>query len=735
MYKKLLSSVFIMFFCLIAPGFAQTEEEQRGIDGSTEADEIQKEDKESEDKSIKTISLNKIVIKGEADKMKFPVVTEDKIQAGDPQSIMDVLKNQAAILDYKGESDLVTKDDQYYMRGYHSNRFTTAIDGMVIRKTGGRQASDIVDYGFIPPWLVEKTEIIPGPHSALFPAKSIGGVLNFVTKTPKLRDTLIPDIGLSASYRSYNTQNYNGNVSGNVSHIIYDAGYQYYSTDGYLRHTAQIVNTAFGRIGYAFDNGGFVTVSATDSRADRELSVENYPGVDADDNCPLAEATYDPDYPAVIASETDNLRNIFFDWQHPTWDRTSRAYRVNMNYPTPIGIFSGDGYKHKEVKTKDYISYSDEDGFTDKESETLYWSRGGRLQYEIGFSDDHKTTLAYDLEQLYDGEEKDKRVEIQGGALQHEWKIISPLTLTLGMRYEHVLVNVSNSVITGKGEWIERKWDGYIPKSILTYDMDDIADFFRDTTVIAAVSRIWHAPDYHGLYNPQGRPTGAWLKPEEGTGYDFIFSRRVFYDLYMKAGYSFMEIRNYFAYNSEFAEYTPSGSNPVEPGQEYKDYMINLHEMHRHGVELDLNGDVFEPLNISASYSYQKYINQGNEPAGEEAASDMAKHKFNAGARYKLLKNLVLIADYSYRAKQVATYYDEEEDEEGNTVYYVEKSAIPSYQLVNLGLSFAFIDHMFGIKNAAFKVFVNNVFDEEYENARGYKMTGRTYGCSLSARI
>ncbi len=188
--------------------------------------------------------------------MVFPVVTKDKVNSGDPQSIMEVLQGQA-ILDYRGESDLIIKDDDYYLRGYSSSRFTTAYDGMVVRKTGGRQASDIVDYAFIPPWLVEKTEIIPGPQLCTVPGKfqrgraefcyqgtqNILNPLNQILTFPLHTGHTIHRITMPISAEAYH-----------ISPMTLDTSI--IQQTGTLRHTETDVQNLFGRLGYALSNGG-----------------------------------------------------------------------------------------------------------------------------------------------------------------------------------------------------------------------------------------------------------------------------------------------------------------------------------------------------------------------------------------------------------------------------------------------------------------------------------------------
>jgi len=127
------------------------------------------------------------------------VIEIDKfITIGPPSSIIDVLKTQA-IVDFRGATDLEPGVDSIYLRGFDAKRFVTAIDALTIQKTGGRKSSNIVDYSLLPTFLIDKIEILPGPHSALYDSKSIGGVLNLVSKIPERRDSLKPEAKLKAS--------------------------------------------------------------------------------------------------------------------------------------------------------------------------------------------------------------------------------------------------------------------------------------------------------------------------------------------------------------------------------------------------------------------------------------------------------------------------------------------------------------------------------------------------------
>ena len=646
---------------------------------------------------------------------------------GTPQNIVDILKDRA-IIDFRGETDLVPDDDTIYLRGFSASRFVTAIDGLTVQKTGGRKSSHIVDYALLPTWLIEKIEIMPGPHSALYPGKSIGGVLNLITKTSKKYPTLKPDVNVTTSYQSYNTQNHNINLQGGVHSFTYDVGYQKYLTDGYLRNNEADIDTVFGRIGYILPSEGHITLSASFTDADREIPVKN-PGKNQVDN----SIDYDSDYPDVTSSSFDPI-------DQPTWDKEATSYRLNYKQPTPIGLWTLGAYKSKENRERNYWEFNEtENKYKYTEWETIWWQHGGRIQDEIRFGENHVTIVGFDMAQMYDNGpgEKRKRIDNRGGYLQHEWTIMPGLNLTAGLRYEDINVWVQNynsstgeNYIAGRENWIERNWDQFVPKSFLTYELDDISEMLRDTSLSFGVSKIWRAPDYHGQYNGQGIPSGAWLEPEHGIAYDFVFTRRLWNDVNLKMGYAFYEIKDFIASNRDYDKYDPRrGNRPNVPyGQEYKDYKINLEKVYRHGVEVELNGHLLENLSFYLAYAYQEFDNKGSEPAGETELDKRAKHRVNAGLRFDLFENTLLMLDYSYQSKEVT----EVSEPIGQDEWYFTEVQIDPYHMVDFGIEQTLFKDFGMMKEACLKFYIKNLFDEEYQDASGYPATDRTYGVALS---
>ena len=682
-----------------------------------------------------TYKLEEVVVteeKKEAEVTYSPEKTTINIDAcqtaGASNFIEDIIKAQP-ILDYRGASDLspggvTTRDNTIWMRGFTSYRFVTAIDGSNLQKTGGRN-SYIVDYSLLPSFLFEKVEILPGPHSALYPGKSIGGVVNLITRTPERYDTLKPTVKSTTGYKSYGTYSQSTSVRGGAGDFIYDAGYQKYATNGYLRNSAVDMDTFSGRVGYILPSDGYISFTVTNTNANREVPTKNDSSLD----------DYDNSYPEVTASS-------FYQWQNPEYDETSASYRLNYNQETPVGLLDLNMYYSEEDRERDYLAKKSSGDTYDASWEAKWHQQGGKIQDTIEFSDSQTSTVGAELEQCFDrfdgpsySTPDKKRVEIISGFAQHQWNIIPRLTLTAGLRYEHVdawidnlSVSTGELLITGESRWIERSWDGWLPKSFLTYELDNLAPGLRDTSVSLGVSRIWRAPINFGEFNPRQIPTGAWLEAEHGVGYDLVLSRRIVNDIQLKADYSYYEIKDYIAWNWDYAEYTPSSNNPVTSGMEYKDYCINLDKVIRHGIEIQLSGHILDDLSFYCGYAYQTFDSKGGEPAGEAELDDFAKNRVNAGLRYDLFENTQLLLDYKYQDEQVI----QKGEEVTPGVWEFSKIAIDAYHIFDLACEQRLFKNWGVFKDGEIKLYINNLFDNTYENLSGYPATDRTYGISLS---
>lgn len=690
-----------------------------------------------EDGEVVDLGTIQIMEKGERQIIQLEpekdVINVDSLKApSTPSNLADIVKRHPSI-DFRGLTELMPEADSFFMRGFDGRRFSTSLNGLTLRQSGGRKSSHIVDYGaLLPVWMIEDIEVIPGPHTALYPAKSVGGVINVIPRQPKRLETAKPEINLGLSYSSYETHNHHFDVHGGKDGAIYDAGVQKFVTDGYLRNSAADINTYYARGGYVFKDQGHLTLSALYVDADREVPIRNDPN---DPN-----SSYDSDYPTVERNYSE-----FYDWQDPTWDKEAYSYDLHFQKPTSLGILSATASYREESRDRAYYNRRGGPIFDDS-WETRWRHQGLRITDEFNAGESHAVTVGVEGTQLFDGYGETnwpndyndhERMTTWAAFGENSWDITSSLNLRIGLRYEEVRVQVNNfsaqtgaNYITGRGDWIEREWGSLLPKSFLTWKLDGLADPLRDTSISLGVSRIWRAPDNHGEINPQGRPSGAWIDPEHGMGYDLTFKRRLWGDLQGKLNFSYYQIDDFIAHNSQFANYTPSGGNPVTPGQEYKDWVINLDRMDRKGAELQISGHIIEPLSFYLGYAYTRFENKGDEPAGKTVMEGRAEHQVNAGLIYSLFENTKLLIDYTYQDNEIS----EVGIETAPDVWVFSPAAVSAYNLVDVAVEQTLFTKSKHLEKGTLKLFVNNLFGENYDTVEGYPGLDRTFGAALTLK-
>jgi iron complex outermembrane receptor protein len=398
---------------------------------------------------------------------------------GSPQNVLDILK-QSPSIDFRQASDLAPAEDGVQMRGFDSRMFVTALDGLAVQKIGGYWGQHYLDFSGIPLADIKEIEIIPGPHTALYPGKAIGGVINLTTQRPKRWDTLRPNAELSTSYGTYDTRNHFARVDGGYEALNYGLSYRDYSTDGYLRNNAADIDTIAGRIGLLLPSDGFVRLSGSHTDKLREVPVINDP----------SRADYDSSYPVV--EKIYNSRAGGQPSAHPRREKDLSLVRLDAEQPSSWGDWKLGIYRKKEDQAY-------KNSTTDNAAETDWLTWQGKLQNDFSLGN-HDLTLGVDAARLFmedDGEDQE-RERTYAAFAEDEWRILPTLTLKTGLRYEYQTIWWFNeNVRTGKpidpskGENIEKDYSQLVPKSFLTYELDRWADAMRDTSISLGVSRIW----------------------------------------------------------------------------------------------------------------------------------------------------------------------------------------------------------------------------------------------------
>lgn len=208
-----------------------------------------------------------------------------------------------------------------------------------------------------------------------------------------------------------------------------------------------------------------------------------------------------------------------------------------------------------------------------------------------------------------------------------------------------------------------------------------------------------------------------------------MLTRRIWKDINLKVDFSYYEINDYVVSadsKSSYYKKSPWGRRK-----------INLDKVIKEGVEVEINGHIIDPLSFYVSYAYNdwRYKGPNTGPAGVagEKLGDRAKNRVNAGLRYNLFENTLLLLDYKYQDEQIAEVC--EEDPPGSDFWDCYDNPMDSYDVFNFAIEQTLFKKRGFIKDAVLKFYVNNLFDEDYENSRGYPMTDRTYGGALSFKF
>ena len=646
---------------------------------------------------------------------KTEVFIDDYTISSQPFNVLDVLKDRAMI-DFRGQSDLVPESDTFQMRGFDSRQFLMAVDGLVIQRTGGWWGDHNLEFSTVPMTSLDSIEFFYGPHSALYDGKAFGGVINLKTKKPKIYD--VPDFegSMSFSYKSYNTQSQTLSLQGGVDRFNMGVSFERYLTDGYLRNNAAEIESVAGRIGYNLPSDGFIQFSWSYSDLMREIPSSNDPG----------RSDYDSAYPIVLASDVSTR------WQNPS-DNCRRDYdgyslRLDFNQPSNwgtwiVGAYYTDEGQHYNRDGYDYSSY-----------DTNYVSYGGLIKNEFSLSQSHDIVVGMDTAHLYQ-KYTEQIVETWAGYVQDKWAIAPSLTLTTGLRYEYVTIwwdnwssDRNDYLDTSRPtKLIEKNYNQLVPKSFLTYELDQWAAWLRDTSLSLGVSKIWTPRDYCEVCS---WGSGVEVDPTHGVGYDFVINRRLWNNIFINIDFSHYVFKDYGIWANSATDY-------------FKDSiwgrrMVELEKVYKEGIDLEINGNLSKDLYFYVSYSYNKWTYEGPHNGGPEEwadadLSDRAKHRFNAGLRYNLFKNTMLLLDYKYQDDQVQQVIDIVDDDPSNLE--VREVALESYQVFDFAVEQTLFENRYGMKTAKLKLYINNLFDEAYSNSRGYPMTDRTFGAALNFKF
>jgi vitamin B12 transporter len=221
------------------------------------------------------------------------------------------------------------------------------------------------------------------------------------------------------------------------------------------------------------------------------------------------------------------------------------------------------------------------------------------------------------------------------------------------------------------------------------------------TKLKASVGTGFKAPTLSDLY--QSYPSYGFyanpnLKPETSLGYDAGFEQSLLTDMVQfGATYFHNDIKNLIDYNASFTT------------------DINVGKAETDGVEAFVAYRPIESLDLRADYTYT----EANDEITHLELERRPKSKLTGDARWHATDALSFDVDILY----VSSWTDT--DREG----FVQNARWPGYTTADVAMNYD-INDMFTVYGR-----VSNLFDEDYQDPRGYLRPGRGFYAGIKAKI
>lgn len=685
----------------------------------------------SDETTQKHLTLDEIVVTGDA--LTDPMGTEvgaRKIEKGKNITIPDVIKYEPDI-DLKRRALIGDTTDSLSIRGFSGNRIMLNIDNRPVNASGV-VGGYYIDWGTIPLDNIEKIELIRGGSSVRYGNSALGGVVNVVTKKP----TKEPALTLFGTYGGGNgidsIQNFRLTHTYKVGPLGYSLAGSYQKADPFLWNNDFEGKNLAASINLDMPFEGMATVGFQYANSQRGFIRKNRLSDDPDN--PGFNSKVNSHFPLAFGETFSPYSgSAFIPGPGANWDKTK--YYLDFGYSQPIADALLDLKIYKNIedrKEKNYSSgsvnsvYSDGELVLDRDvaSDRSY---GGSLELSKPLGD-HELLVGVEHKVLAYGDTDTNFVDLTynnapwitsadalsyessskgvcwGYYVQDTWKISERWLLTGGVRYDRY----ENKSIHGSTS-PELKDDALTPKLIGTYRISDT------DALTASIYQALRTPGLPETYwwaegETQGNPV---LKPEKNNAAELVY----------RHDFSKKDFLRLSAYYYDVEDYIMFRFDPSWRG------VYNIDKAEIYGTSLDGRTTFTDWLSGNAAITWQKSKKQGDDydTAGLSDEIDyLPEWKVSAGLEFNL--------PYQSVFNLAARYVGERQ------AIYAYSSGWPVQQHFKLVTLDSYITADINLKvpvgkHVEFSCYVENLFDEEYEEQFGYPMPGVIIGAALKLSL
>ncbi|MDT8395201.1 MAG: TonB-dependent receptor [bacterium] len=578
------------------------------------------------------------------------VISAEELEKKQARTVADVLKGLPGI-------DLVNqggagKASSVLLRGGDTRFTLVLVDGVEVNDPSNPERT--YDFAHMSTEDIERIEVLFGPQSTLYGSDAIGGVIQIITK----KGTGDPHVDLSVEGGSFGTRRGSVSARGSRGRTAWSLSASKMETDGISAAAEADGNTErdgygnvtfSGRLEQEIGSGGNLQLNIRSVDATNELDHSGGPGGD------------DPNY-------TGDARHLVLDarlalFLAEMWESTfsvsrSAHDRHDLNRPDPVRDFLMELKFEGRSEKAEWIN-------------NLYLGENSVLTVGVDSEKETGSSSYYSSEfEPYTSTLDETSATINGVFLQEQYKAVSGMTVTLGVRAD------DHSDFGGETTW---RAGFSVPVSGATR--------FR-----AVYGTGFRAPSIDQLFNPDyGSPD---LEAERSAGWDVGLETAL--GSKATASLAWHQTR----YDNLIAWYDPDG-DPYTWDGGYQ----NVSEAKTEGVDLSVaaRAGMFS-MGLNGS------LLRTEDDQGEQL---LRRPRTRFGAQ--------LGFDPSERASlELAAVRVGERKEWGDVT-------LEEYTLVDLAASYQITDRV------ELTGRVQNLLDEEYEEAAGYGVPGRAAYVGIKA--
>ncbi|NOR86128.1 MAG: TonB-dependent receptor [Bacteroidales bacterium] len=561
-----------------------------------------------------TVSATKI--KTTIDKIGSPVYIIDRkeIELTEGRNIDEVLNRIPGVFTedrYHNESAVVS----FRGVGLHTHvtrGILVLVDGVSLTEAMGRTDFESIDMEN-----AERVEVLKGPVSALYGPNGITGVINIIEKSPE--DGI--NGGVKASYGSYNTMNFSGNINGGKNGFKYLVKGKYYNSDGYQNRSNYESARGGLKLSQQFKNAG--KLQFTD---DYISTVDELPGtLDSAQFYNLSTessnlfAGYDKDYfrSDLVYTQSwgdhmDFYANAFYR------DKNSSGFysdsRLSVDDIKTLGGEARAKFSQKIFNKKNSIIFG-----------VNYLSEGGTNLQNL------RDELTGELGRMVSNGQS--TYDMVGVYAEDEFLLIDQLAITFGIRFDMVNYDWKDELYEGEDNTSNTtSISSFSPKFGIAYNPTNNITVFGNVARgfnPPQISQLFVGSSYSGLANPD-------LKPEYLTNYELGIRG----DIKQKLIYQLSLFRMDFV--DQIASEIDPAIDPRVPINQ------NIGETRHTGLETALEYRFTNRFNVYVNYSYLNAKFVSDDEYNDKILRKTPHNIANAGLRYSFKFGLTAALDYKF---------------------------------------------------------------------------------------